>query len=373
MAVPVIEAWAPREIVTARKLNAQIRDPLRYRSDPPRLSCRGAVPGQSVTRGQQLFIRWATTGQGGTWFTVPDTGVYVVHGSVTVKAGSVQSPGGDGVILNIYRRSASGQLTSLAMAREIAQQPGDYEIVSTVTLVHLTAGDAIAAAVYLESGTPNSSYAIQAGEWETVLGAWMAAPGAAALSGEATPFVPAGDWSNQERITSQHMDTRITQPMRSLLNPPRVVLRTPLPYSAASGQATRVRWNASGMEQSGGWSLARDGSTVTVPADGVYLVALCMAVERDGPEGPFGSYQMNLARNGAVVAVHQRQNTRSGYPASITATDTLFLRRGETLGVEFLGTGSGLNWRGFGADISDERWNLVAAVNLASGSSGMGG
>lgn len=380
MAVPVIETWAHREVVNAHKLNTQLRDPLAYFADMPRLSCRGAVPGQSVSRGQLTHVRWAAAALNGfrqqdtygTWFTVPDTGVYVIHGSITVRAGTAQ-PAGDGVIINLFRRAPNGTLANLAMAREIAQQPNDYEIVSTVTVVHLLAGDSIGAAVYLEAGAPSTTYAIQPGEWETILGAWMVAPGASSITGRPAPFVPAGDWADKERITPALMESRITQPMRSLLNPLRVVLRTPLPYSAPSGQPTRIRWAASGMEESGGWGLRRDGSALTVPASGVYLIAFSIATQRDGPEGPFGSYQMNLVRNGELVSLHQRQNTRSGYPTSISATTVLFLKEGDTVSTDFIGTGTGLTWRDFGRDVNDERWNQFSAVMLAPGASSMKG
>ncbi|GAA2719205.1 MULTISPECIES: hypothetical protein [Streptomyces] len=100
MAAPRIEPWAQREVVTARKLNAQIRDPQQYLADKPRLSCRGAAAGQTISRGSSTFIKWATAETNTftadadrRWFTVPDTGVYVLTGSVSVKSGSPSPPG----------------------------------------------------------------------------------------------------------------------------------------------------------------------------------------------------------------------------------------------------------------------------------------
>ncbi|MFF4223182.1 hypothetical protein ACFYZH_09990 [Streptomyces abikoensis] len=375
----MIEPWTQREVVSARKLNARIRDPLRYLADMPRLACRGAVPGQSVTRGQLTHLKWAFADLNGfradaarTWYTVPDTGVYVLHASVTVRAGTTQAAG-DGVIINLYQRASNGTLTNLAMAREIAQQSGDYEIVSTTTVVHLVAGDAIGTGVYLEAGTPPTTYTIQPGEWETVFSAWMVAPGASTFAGKTTPFVAADDWADRELVTPAHMTARITQPLQALLNAPRVSIRAPLPYSAASNQLTRVRWSASALEESGGWTLSSDGSALTAPAPGVYLLAFSIATRRDGPEGAFGSYQTNLVRNGELVALHQRQNTRSGYPTAISGTQLLYLRKGDTVSTDFIGTGTGLTWRDFGRDITDERWNHFTAVMLAPGATSMKG
>ncbi|WP_367132494.1 MULTISPECIES: hypothetical protein [Streptomyces] len=304
------------------------------------------------------------------WFTVPETGVYLVSGSVSVKSGPVQASG-DGVIVYLYRRVGSGAV-SVATVREIVQQAYDIQIISTAAIVHLTAGDLIGAGVYLESSSPSTSYTVQAGEWESTLSAWLVAP-TSAFSAGSTPFVAAGDWRDGELLTPSMMSSRITDPIRALYNPPRVSLTRPLPYGAASAQAVRVGWSSAGFEESGGWSLSRDGTTLTAPATGVYLVTLTLATQRDGPEGAFGSYQVRLLRNGNLVSLRQRQNTRSTYPTGISGTDVIFLSRGDTLSAEFLGTGTGLAWQAFGADLRTERWNGLAAVMLAPAATGMKG
>ncbi|WP_194963223.1 hypothetical protein, partial [Streptomyces eurocidicus] len=219
---------------------------------------------------------------------------------------------------------------------------------------------------------PSSSYTVQAGEWETVFGAWMAAP-SAGFSAGSTPFVPAGDWRDGERVTPALMRARLSDPLTSLYNPPRFSLRSTLPYSAPSNQTVRVGWSNAGFEESGGWVLGRDGATVTAPATGVYLVALSVATQRDGPEGAFGSYQVHLLRNGNLISLRQRQNTRSTYPTAISGTEPVFLARGDQLSTAFLGTGTGLSWGAFGNDIRDERWNGFSAVMLAPAATGMKG
>ncbi|MEU5186989.1 hypothetical protein AB0G83_07515 [Streptomyces klenkii] len=377
MAVPPIAAWAPREIVTAEKLNTQMREPLRYLSDMPRLSCRGAAPGQTVLPGSSTYIRWAiaetkTFVADGErrWFTVPDSGVYVLSGSVSVKSGPAQ-PYGDGVIIYVYRRTTAGAV-SVATVREIVQQSNDIQIISAVTIAHLTAGDSIGVAVYLEAGSPSSSYTVQAGEWETVFGAWMAAP-SASFSAPPSAYVSAGDWRDGERVTPALMRARLSDPLTSLYNPSRFSLRSTLPYSAPSNQTARVGWSNAGFEESGGWVLSRDGATLTAPATGVYLVALSVATQRDGPEGAFGSYQVHLLRNGNLISLRQRQNTRSTYPTAISGTEPVFLTKGDQLSAAFLGTGTGLAWQAFGSDIRDERWNGFSAVMLAPAATGMKG
>ncbi|MEU1312253.1 hypothetical protein ABZ419_25625 [Streptomyces cinnamoneus] len=322
-------------------------------------------------------MRWATTTTNAfegdadrRWFTVPETGVYVVAGSVSVKSGPVQAAG-DGVIIYLYRRVGSGAV-SVATVREIAQQSYDVQIVSTAAIVHLTAGDLIGTGIYLEAGSPSTSFAVQSSEWESVFGAWMVAP-VPSFAAPPTAFVPAGEWRDGEQITPALMKERITDPIRALYNPPRVSVVRPLPYSAASAQAVRVGWSRAGFEESGGWSLSRDGTTITAPATGVYLVASTLATQRDGPEGPFGSYQVQLLRNGSLVSLRQRQNTRTTYPTGISGTDVVFLNKGDSLSSVFLGTGTGLTWQGFDVDPRIERWNGLAAVMLAPAATGMKG
>ncbi|MEU3351304.1 hypothetical protein [Streptomyces sp. NPDC037389] len=377
MAAPPIATWARRETVTARKLNDQVRDPLRYLADPPRISFRGAAPGQSVTRGSSSVIRWSTADTNAfsadadrRWFTVPDTGVYVLSGSVSVKSGATQAAG-DGVILYLYRRTASGTV-SVATVREIVQQPGDVQTVSAATITHLTAGDALAVAVYLESGSPSTAYAVQTGETESHFTARLTAP-VPAFSAAPSLFVAAGEWRDSEQATPAMMTARISDPIRGLYSPPRVSVARPLSYSTPPNQAVRVGWSTAGFEESGGWVLSRDGTALTAPATGVYLVALTLAVQRDGPEGAFGSYQVNLLRNGSLLSLRQRQNTRSTYPTGISGTDLVFLSKGDFLGVDFLGTGAEVTWQGYGADIRTERWNGLSAVMLAPGATAMKG
>ncbi|MCC3773663.1 hypothetical protein [Streptomyces sp. UNOB3_S3] len=377
MAAPPIESWAQRETITARKLNAQVRDPLRYLADPPRMSCRGAAPGQSITRGSSTVIRWSTADTNTfssdaerRWFTVPDTGVYVVSGSVSVKSGATQAAG-DGVIVYLYRRTSTGTV-SVVTVREIIQQSNDVQTVSAATVVHLAAGDALAVAVYLESGSPSPAYAVQTGEGEGAFTAWMAAP-TTSFSAAATPFAPAGEWRDGEQVTPATMTARISDPIRALYNPPRVSVARPLPYSTPPNQALRVGWSMAGFEESGGWVLSRDGTAVTAPATGVYLVALTLATQRDGPEGAFGSYQVNLLRNGSLLFLRQRQNTRSTYPTSISSTGLVFLSKGDFLGVDFLGTGTDVTWQDYGTDLRTERWNGLSAVMLAPGATSMKG
>ncbi|QLE71118.1 hypothetical protein FGW37_05430 [Streptomyces rectiverticillatus] len=304
------------------------------------------------------------------WFTVPDTGVHVLTGSVTVKAGATQTAG-DGVIIYLYRRTSSGAV-SVATVREIVQQANDYQIVSASTVTHLEAGDSIAVAVYLEAGVPSPTYTVQAGEWEGVFSAWLVAP-APTFTAPPTPFASAGDWRDGEQITPALMQSRITNPIKALYNPPRVSARSAQAFSVPSGQTTRVGWSLAGLEESGGWRLSQDAKAFTVPASGVYLTAFCLAIQRDGPTGAFGSYQMNLMRNGNLISLHQRQNTRTNYPAGLSGTDVLFLAQGDTLSIEVLGTGTGLTWQGFGSDIRDERWSCFGAVMLAPGASSMKG
>lgn len=375
MAAPPIESWAQREIVTARKLTRQIRDPQQYLADPPRLSCRGAAAGQTVGRGSSTYIKWAAAETNAfsadserRWFTVPDTGVYALTSSVSVKSGPTQASG-DGVIIHLYRRAPSGTVT-VASLREIVQQGNDVQVITSSTMAHLTAGDSIAVAVYLEAGVPSPTYAIQAGEWEGVFTAWMIAP-APSFSAPPSPFIEAGSWRDGEQITPSVMQSRITDPIKALYNPPRFSVRTAAPFSAGSGQTARVGWSSSGLEESGGWSLSRDSKALTAPASGVYLVSFCLAIQRDGPEGSFGSYQMNLMRNGGLVSLRQRQNTRSSYPSGIAAMEVLFLNRGDTLSIDVLGTGTGLTWSGFGNDIRNEVWNSFSAVMLGPGAVNM--
>ncbi|GAA2719208.1 MULTISPECIES: hypothetical protein [Streptomyces] len=200
----------------------------------------------------------------------------------------------------------------------------------------------------------------------------MAAP-ALSFSAAPTPFTPAGDWHDGETVTPAIMQARISDPVKALYNPPRFTVRATLPFSAASNQTVRVGWSAAGFEESGGWTLSRDGKVLTAPASGVYLVAVCLALQRDGPPGAFGSYQVNVVRNGALLSLRQRQNTRSTYPAGISGIDLVFLAKGDTLSIDVLGTGTGLTWQGFGSDIREERWNCFGAVLLAPGASSMRG
>lgn len=303
------------------------------------------------------------------WFTAPDTGIYVLNSSVSVKSGTVQSAG-DGVIINLYRRSPNGSTVSLATVREIVQASNDVQAVSAAAIVHLSAGDSIGVSVYLEAGSPSTTYSLQTGASETTLSAWMRAP-APAFAAASSPFVAAGDWTDGEQIAPALMHARITQPYRALYNPPRFSLRYTLPYRAPSNQPARVSWSLAGMEECGGWVLSRDGSSITAPAAGVYLVSVCLATQRDGPTGAFGSYQVHLVKNGELLSLRQRQNTRSDYPTSLCATEPVFLDRGETLATDLLGTGTGVTWRDYGNDVREERWNALSAVLLAPSATSM--
>lgn len=373
MAQSLIEDWSVREVVSAAKLN-RVRDGIRYLADSPRLSCRGAAPGQSVPRGKATVVKWSSFSgfrdSGMQWFTVPDSGVYVVNATITIKS-SITQPAGDGVIMHIYRRAPNGSLTTVASVREIVQQDNDVQVLTASGLPHLVAGEALALAVYLDAGSPSSSYALQSGEWEGLLSAWLRAPGPA-FTASGPSFAPAESWTDRDQVTAEMMRTRITRPFQALAAPPRVACRGTQPLSASSGATTRIAWSPARVEQSGGWTLSRDGRSLTVPASGVYLVGHTVSVLRDGPDGFQTSYQAALVKSGSVVSVRQRQTTRGVVSLSMGGTDPLYLKAGDTLSVDLLPTGNGV-FRDFGNNIPDEQWNSFYAVMLAPGATSMRG
>ncbi|MFE7113949.1 hypothetical protein ACFU99_00770 [Streptomyces sp. NPDC057654] len=371
MPAPTLGSWSTREVVTAAKLNAQVRNPYRYLSAMPQLSCRGVVAGQSVPRGQRAYIKWAAPNLDGfrpdsasQWFTVPDTGIYIVTATLTLKAGAIQL-GGDGIAIFIAKRATSGTITSIAAVREIMQQQDGIQVVSAVAAVHFQAGEAIATASYLDSRSPSSTYNLQSGEWEGLFSAVMVGPGTTSFSAPTAPPPAMETWTDGTRIGPADMTRRITAPLQALYSPARFACRAVSPYSSPSNVGRQVSWATAEFEQCGGWALSRDGTAVTVPASGVYLICLSLAIQRDGTAGPYGSWQVNLLRNGQLVSLHQRQNTGSSYGSSTMATEVVYLNAGDTVSTYFIGTGTGLTWRNFWNGPNTESWDTFAAVMLA--------
>ncbi|MFJ8384748.1 hypothetical protein ACIQ9Q_09585 [Streptomyces sp. NPDC094438] len=254
----------------------------------------------------------------------------------------------------------NGTISPIATVRELSVQ-ASVQVVSVCTVAHLRAGDAIAMASYLDSGSPNPAYAIQGGEWECHLSAFMVGAGAASYAEAPVPVGSLADWTDQAVITAVDMTARITAPLRTLYSPVRVLTRAVAPYASASNQRTLIPWSTAVMEECGGWRISGDGTTFTVPRSGVYLVTAFTGVQRDGTQGPYGSYQVNLQRNGQPFAVRQRQNTRIGYSTAIPLSEVLFLAAGDTVSTELMGTGTGLTWR---PEPSNDGWHAFGAVLL---------
>ncbi|WP_033026887.1 hypothetical protein [Streptomyces rimosus] len=379
MAVPALGSWAQREVITASKLNGQIRAPQIYLSNSPRLSCRGVAPGQTVPKGKKTYVRWTPPAlnagfkadASAQWFTVPDSGIYVLSASLTAKPGAVQEAG-DGLMLYIYTRTANGTQTSVATVREVIQQPKGIQIASVCTVAHLQAGESIGVAAYLDSGSKSPSFALQTGAWEGLFSAFMVGPGATSMTSPIALPAPIEDWTDDSPITPATMNARVTRPLQALYSPPRFICRAVTPYSSPSGKRRLIPWKASAFEQCGGWTLSKDGTAFTAPLPGVYLLAFFTSVRRGGPAGPFGSFQSNVLHNGKVVSLHQRQNTRADYGSSIAATELVFLNAGDTVSTDFMGTGTGLTWQNSGGG-SAEIWDTLAAVMLAPSATSMKG
>ncbi|MEF3112412.1 hypothetical protein [Streptomyces chrestomyceticus] len=372
MTAPPLPTWAEREVLTAAKLNTSVRAPYAYLADMPRVACRGYAPGQSLAPGAKSFLRWGavtanafTSDAAAQWVTALETGLYVVNAHLTVRPSTVQ-PSGDGVMLFVQTRAPSGAQTNVVTVREIAQQSQTLQTITACSIVHLTAGTSIGVAAYLDSGA--KPYTVQEAGALGGLTAFMAAP-TGAYGGPSAQLVDAPTWADGEHLDAAVMTRRITQPLSRLYSPPRFACRAMAPYSAASGQRRTLPWKAGGaFEQSGGWTT--DGTTFTAPASGLYWVSLCAATMRTGPEGAYGSYQMNLMRNGELTSLHQRQVTRTDYQASIAATDLTYLNAGDRLSVEFLGTGTGLTWRA-PSDDDSTHWGTISAVMLSASATSM--
>ncbi|MEU6959407.1 hypothetical protein [Streptomyces chrestomyceticus] len=299
------------------------------------------------------------------WVTALDTGLYIISAQLTVRPGTVQAAG-DGVMLFVQTRAPSGAQTNVITVREIAQQSQTLQTITACSIVHLSAGTSIGLAAYLDSGA--KAYAVQESGALGGLSAFMVAP-ASSFGGSSAQLVTADTWADREHLDAEVMTRRITRPLGVLYNPPRFACRAMAPYSAASGQRRALPWKAGGsFEQSGGWTT--DGAAFTAPASGLYWVSLCAATMRSGPEGAYGSYQMNILRNGELVSLHQRQVTRTDYHASIAATDLIYLTAGDRLSVEFLGTGTGLTWRA-PSDDDSTHWGTIAAVMLGASATSM--
>ncbi|MFE7313821.1 hypothetical protein ACFU7T_12040 [Streptomyces sp. NPDC057555] len=271
-------------------------------------------------------------------------------------------------MLFIQRRAPGGAQSNVITVREIAQQPQTPQTVTACSIAHLAAGEAIAIAAYLDSGA-KAPYSVLEGGTVGSLTAAMVAP-SASFAAPSTQLVDADSWADGEHLDAETMTRRITQPLSLLYNPPRFAARSLAPYSAASGQRRLVPWRANAIEESGGW--VTDGTAFTVPASGLYWVSLCAATMRTGPQGDFGSYQMNVLHNGEVVSLHQRQNTRADYQSSIAATDLIYLSVGDRISVEVLGTGTGLTWTA-PSDDESTRWGTLAAIMLGTSANGMEG
>ncbi|MEU7149731.1 hypothetical protein AB0B15_17105 [Streptomyces sp. NPDC045456] len=372
MTAPALPVWAEREVVTAAKLNASVRAPYAYLADMPRVACRGYAPGQTMSPGVKSFLRWGTvtangfTADAGTqWVTVLDSGLYIVNAQLSVRAGAVQAAG-DGVMLFVQTRAPSGAQSNVVTVREIAQQSQALQTITACSIVHLSAGTSIGVAAYLDSGA--KPYTVQEAGALGGLTAFMVAP-ASSFGGSSAQMVTADTWADGEHLDAAAMNRRITRPLSGLYSPPRFACRAMAPYSAASGQRRILPWKAGGtFEQSGGWTT--DGAAFTAPASGLYWVSLCAATMRSGPEGAYGSYQMNLLRNGELASLHQRQVTRTDYHASIAATDLIYLSTGDRLSVEFLGTGTGLTWRA-PSDDDSTHWGTISAVMLGASATSM--
>ncbi|MFK0295467.1 hypothetical protein ACIQU6_34050 [Streptomyces sp. NPDC090442] len=373
MTVPLLPTWTEREVVTATKLN-EVRASYAYLADMPRLACRGYASGQTLNPGgARTYLRYTASSvndfsadSDGRWFTASDSGIYLINAQLTVRPGQVQVTG-DGVMLFIQKRAPSGAQSNIVTVRTIVQQSQTSQAVTACSIVHLVAGDAIGVAAYLDSGA-KAPYAVQDGGAFGALSVVMVAP-ALSFSASAAQLIDAEPWTDGEHIDAEVMTRRITQPLQTLYSPSRFACRAMAPYSAASGERRIVPWRAGAFEESGGWTT--NGTAVTAPASGLYLVSLCAATMRTGPQGPFGSYQLNLMRNEALVSLHQGQNTRSDYQASIAATGVIYLTAGDRLSVEFLGTGTGLTWKAPSDDAST-RWGTLAAVMLGASASGLG-
>ncbi|MFE9120880.1 hypothetical protein [Streptomyces sp. NPDC007172] len=323
------------------------------------------MAGQKIPRGKKIYVAWAPsqptgfTSQDSTWFTAPDSGIYVLSSTLSVGT-TATAANGDGVVLYVDRRAVNGTIAPVATVRELALQ-ASVQVVSVCTVVHLRAGEAVAVASYLDSGSPNPAYAIQGGEWECHLSALMVGPGAASFTEAPSPTGSLADWADQAVITAADMTARITTPLRTLYSPARILTRVVGPYASASGQRMLIPWGSATMEECGGWRMSGDGTTFTVPRSGIYLVTAFTGVQRDGTQGPYGSYQVNLLRNGQPFAVRQRQNTRLNYSTAIPHSEVLFLAAGDTVSTELMGTGTGLTWR---PEPSNDGWHAFGAVML---------
>ncbi|GGP72035.1 hypothetical protein [Streptomyces melanogenes] len=368
-------------------MNAAVRDPLTYLSNPPRLICRGVASGQKVPRGQQLYVRWTPpnssdssfpTDAGAQWFTVPDSGIYLVSASVTVDSIGSTQVDGDGVVLFLTKRATPGTQTSMAIVREIYQRPGIPQLYSVQTLAYLQAGESIGVALYLDSGSPSDAYRLTAGsEAQHSISAHMVGAAATLQSGPTNPPITIPSWADSEVLAPSDLASRITTPLQVLYSPPAFLVQSVLDYSytASAGQRRSIPWRGSAFEQAGGWILGAGGTTLTAPRSGVYLISYFTAVERAGTSGTAGSsFQIYLVRNGVPIAVHHRQHTRTGMWASGIGSELVFLKAGDALSVELSAATAGTTWRNPTQDSgTNEVWHSFSGVLLAPSATSMQG
>ncbi|MFD9792351.1 hypothetical protein ACFWXK_15530 [Streptomyces sp. NPDC059070] len=367
-------------------MNSAVRAPLTYLSNPPRLICRGVAPGQKLLRGQQLYVRWTspnngvsgfTADSGAQWFTVPDSGIYLVSVSVTVDSLGSTQVDGDGVLLFLTKRATPGTQTSIAIVREIYQRPGP-QLYSVQTLAYLQAGESIGVALYLDSGSPSDAYRLSAGsDAQHSISAHMVGAGATSISGPPNPPMTIPNWTDSEVLAPSDLFARITNPLRALYSPAAFLVQSVLDYSytATPGQRRPIPWRGSAFEQAGGWTLGAGGTTFTAPKSGVYLVSYFTAVERNGSSGTTGSsFQIHLVRNGTSVAAHHRQHTRTGMWASGIGSEVVFLNAGDALTIEISATAAGTTWRNPTQDSgTTEVWHSFSGVLLSPSATSMQG
>ncbi|MFD4920998.1 hypothetical protein ACFWNE_06735 [Streptomyces goshikiensis] len=292
----------------------------------------------------------------------------MVTATLSVLTDVTQSAG-DGVLLYLDRRISGGSISSMAVVRELAF-PEDVQVLSAIGIVHLRSGDSIAVASYLDSGSPNPAYGIQTGEWEGVFSAFLVGAGAAGFTEPAAPTGSLADWNNKALVGPAELTEQITNPLKTLYSPSRFACRAVVDFAAGSNQRILIPWATAVMESSGGWTYNGNGTEFRAPTVGVYLISAFSCFTRDGTLGPYGAYQLNLLRNGSMVAVHQRQNTRIGYGTTISTSEIMFLNAGDTVSTEFMGTGTGLAWKN-APESPNETWHSFSGVMLAPAAQSM--